>query len=55
MFGMHNFEAKKHFLKISILIIIFCIALGFESYLNAVLTKFVFWGYLHPDDYIKDC
>jgi hypothetical protein len=39
---------------ISILIIIFCIALGFESYLNAVLTNFVFSGYLNPNDY-KDC
>lgn len=48
MFRMHNFEAKKHIAKISILIIMFCIALLCESYLNAVLTNYVFLGFLNP-------
>lgn len=57
MFGMHNFETKKHLIKITILIIVFCLALLFESYLNGVLTRFVFWGFLCPDTYDKnqDC
>ena len=47
---MHNFEAKKHIAKIGITIFMFCIALLCESYLNAVLTKFVFWDFLHQPD-----
>ena len=51
---MHNFEAKKHIFKISITIIMFCIALLCESYLNAVLTRYVFWGFLNPAEYYRN-
>ena len=53
MFRMHNYEAKKHIWKYSIIVMIFILALAYENWLEWTFAHYMSKGF--KDGSVKTC